>query len=191
MKIIEVDDDLYRYIASQSKIIGESASDILRRLLISSLISIEEKAKTSVIKQSKVVQTRTSLMPKSHNGMKPQSKTSIEPVLVMQTMFNSKQFREEKHSVGRFMMLLSSLYRIDNSAFACGSELKGSKRVYLAKDEETLLANGQATRPKQIPHSPYWVITNTNTQRKQQIIQQIMEKMGFESEFITLVINTI
>lgn len=33
MKTIEVDEDLYRYIAGQTKHIGESASDILRRLL--------------------------------------------------------------------------------------------------------------------------------------------------------------
>ncbi len=33
MKTIEVDEDLYRYIASQTQHIGESASDILRRLL--------------------------------------------------------------------------------------------------------------------------------------------------------------
>ena len=33
MKTIEVDEDLYRYIASQTRHIGESASDILRRLL--------------------------------------------------------------------------------------------------------------------------------------------------------------
>ena len=33
MKTIEVDEDLYRYIAGQTQHIGESASDILRRLL--------------------------------------------------------------------------------------------------------------------------------------------------------------
>ncbi|MGL5201923.1 MAG: replication initiation negative regulator SeqA, partial [Aeromonas veronii] len=33
MKTIELDDDLYFYIASQTRHIGESASDILRRLL--------------------------------------------------------------------------------------------------------------------------------------------------------------
>ena len=33
MKIIEVDEELYQYIASQTRSIGESASDILRRLL--------------------------------------------------------------------------------------------------------------------------------------------------------------
>ena len=33
MKIIEVDEELYQYIAAQTQSIGESASDILRRLL--------------------------------------------------------------------------------------------------------------------------------------------------------------
>ena len=33
MKTIEVDEDLYRFIASRTQHIGESASDILRRLL--------------------------------------------------------------------------------------------------------------------------------------------------------------
>lgn len=33
MKTIEVDDELYSYIASHTKHIGESASDILRRML--------------------------------------------------------------------------------------------------------------------------------------------------------------
>ena len=34
MKSIEIDDDLYAFIASQTKHIGESASEILRRLLL-------------------------------------------------------------------------------------------------------------------------------------------------------------
>ena len=34
MKSIEIDDDLYAFIASQTKHIGESASQILRRLLL-------------------------------------------------------------------------------------------------------------------------------------------------------------
>ena len=33
MKIIEVDEELYQYIAAQTQSIGESASDILRRFV--------------------------------------------------------------------------------------------------------------------------------------------------------------
>lgn len=32
MKLIEVDEELYRYIASHTQYIGESASEILRRM---------------------------------------------------------------------------------------------------------------------------------------------------------------
>ena len=34
MKTIQIEDDLYQYIASQTQNIGESASEILRRLLL-------------------------------------------------------------------------------------------------------------------------------------------------------------
>ena len=39
MKTIEVDEELYRYIARQTQHIGESASEILRRLLGGDLVA--------------------------------------------------------------------------------------------------------------------------------------------------------
>lgn len=42
MKYIEVDEELYRHIASKTERIGESASDILRRLLGLSVNTIEQ-----------------------------------------------------------------------------------------------------------------------------------------------------
>ncbi|MCF0232721.1 MAG: hypothetical protein HUJ63_10775, partial [Enterococcus sp.] len=44
MKIIEVDEELYQFIASQTQSIGESASDILRRLLNLSTSSVSSTA---------------------------------------------------------------------------------------------------------------------------------------------------
>ncbi|MGL6123210.1 MAG: replication initiation negative regulator SeqA, partial [Shewanella sp.] len=42
MKYIEVDEELYRHIASKTEHIGESASDILRRLLGLSVDAVEQ-----------------------------------------------------------------------------------------------------------------------------------------------------
>ena len=43
MKSIQIEDDLYHYIASQTQDIGESASDILRRLVMpESLLNPEQ-----------------------------------------------------------------------------------------------------------------------------------------------------
>ena len=199
MKTIEVDEELYRYIASQTQNIGESASDILRRLLMTSPSSVEEIKLSSLARQkngtslsfsSNQVTTGNSCQ----NVAKLQSvpvMAKLEPMHMMQHMLNSKEFIQETRAIGRFMMLLSHLYQIDDRAFSDAAELKGRKRIYFAKNQDVLLASGKTTKPKPIPNSPYWVITNTNTGRKQQIVQQLMEKMGFQSEFIERVISTI
>ena len=62
--------------------------------------------------------------------------------------------------------------------------IKGRKRIYFADNEQALLAGGQTTKPKPIPNSPFWVITNTNTPRKRQMVAQVMQRMGFAQELI-------
>ena len=59
MKTIEIDDELYHYIASQTQQIGESASDILRRLLmteqnntVAQEFKVSEKVSEAVIEPS-------------------------------------------------------------------------------------------------------------------------------------------
>ena len=61
----------------------------------------------------------------------------------------------------------------------------------ISHDEETLLASGKTTKPKAIPTTPFWVITNTNTDRKRQMIDQLMTKMGFISDIIDKVCGEI
>ena len=54
MKTIEIDDDLYAFIAGQTKHIGESASQILRRLLMTDSV---EDTSTSAEAAEPVVDT--------------------------------------------------------------------------------------------------------------------------------------
>ena len=52
------------------------------------------------------------------------------------------------------MLVLSTLYSLDNKAFAEATEsLHGRTRVYFAGDEQTLLQNGNQTKPKHVPHT--------------------------------------
>ena len=69
--------------------------------------------------------------------------------------------------------------------------LHGRTRVYFAGDEQTLLQNGNQTKPKHVPGTPYWVITNTNTGRKCSMIEHIMQSMQFPAELIEKVCGTI
>ncbi|MGF1694965.1 replication initiation negative regulator SeqA [Vibrio kyushuensis] len=180
MKTIEVDEELYRYIASQTQHIGESASDILRRLLI------ENDAATPV------VQHKTPVEPKGIVVSKDVEKAPVvDSIKEMRSLLISDEFAGLKKAIDRFMLVLSTLHRINPASFSEATQVKGRKRVYFADNEQTLLANGNTTKPKAIPSTPFWVITNNNTSRKRQMTEQLMTRMNFPADLIEKVTNTI
>lgn len=180
MKTIEVDEDLYRYIASQTQDIGESASDILRRLLMTD-------AKAPVATQPKVMAQPKGVVV-SKDAIKEES---VDTVKEMRSLLISDEFAGLKKAIDRFMLVLSTLHRINPNGFSEATQVKGRKRVYFANNEQTLLANGNTTKPKAIPGSPFWVITNNNTSRKRQMVDQLMARMNFPSDLIEKVTNSI
>ncbi|MCU6670633.1 replication initiation negative regulator SeqA [Enterobacteriaceae bacterium H4N4] len=180
MKTIEVDDELYHYIASQTRHIGESASDILRRMLKVSAASQSAAPVAKDVRQPTVVAQEKPLNP------------AKDKVRAMRELLLSDEYAEQKKAVNRFMLALSTLYSLDNKAFADATEsLHGRTRVYFAVDEQTLLQNGNQTKPKQLPGTTYWVITNTNTGRKRGMIEHIMQSMQFPVELTDKVCGTI
>ena len=179
MKSIEVDEELYRYIASQTQHIGESASDILRRLLMMPESVQHPEVVMPVRPKGIVVSKDAGNVPKT------------ERVKEMRSLLISDEFAGQEKAIGRFMMVLSSLYRIDPKGFTDATAIKGRTRVYFAESEETLLASGKTTKPKAIPGTPFWVITNTNTDRKRQMVEQLMGKMNFGADIIEKVCGEI
>lgn len=191
MKIIEVDEELYQYIASQTRSIGESASDILRRLLSLPVhtSSVDDLVVTSA-------ETNKSADQKSEQAInvkevnikttKKQSITAINQIVEkVQTLLNSDEFKEESKAVVRFLAILRVLYRTNPESFAQATEsLQGRTRVYFARDEATLLMAGNHTKPKQIPDTPYWVITNTNSGRKMLMLEGAMQSMELPETLI-------
>ncbi len=184
MKTIEVDDELYSYIASHTKHIGESASDILRRMLKFSAVSpAQPAASLAPVKEPRTVTPV--------DGIKPVN-TAKDKVRAVRELLLSDEYAEQKKAVNRFLMVLSTLYSLDDKGFTESTEsLHGRTRVYFAANEQTLLQNGNQTKPKQVPNTPYWVITNTNTGRKCSMIEHIMQSMQFPAELIEKVCGTI
>lgn len=179
MKTIEVDNELYRYIASQTHHIGESASDILRRLLLAPQEDLHRD---------------TRLMPSTIEMVVSQEASKNNPedrAKRMRSLLVSQEFSVQEKAIGRFMLILSTLYRVDKQAFSDAASLKGRTRLYFADNELTLLESGKTTKPKLIPATPFWVITNTNTGRKRQMVDQMMIKMGFIREITDKVVGSI
>ena len=205
MKIIEVDEELYQFIASKTQSIGESASDILRRLLnlsVSSLTSnvlelpvssadVTENAIRSNVegestqKKQAALATMQSEVAKS---VKKQPEQAIQKLTEkVQNLLSSTSFQEETKAVVRFLSILTALYRTNPESFSVAIEseqVQGRTRVYFARDEATLLATGNHTKPKQIPDTPYWVITNNNSGRKMIMLEGVMREMHLPESLI-------
>lgn len=103
MKTIEVDEDLYRYIASQTLHIGESASDILRRLLN---VDGELATAAPAAEPKGIVVSKDAAFD-----------TKIDGVKAMRSLLISDEFAGLKNAIDRFMLILSTLHRIDLRAF--------------------------------------------------------------------------
>ncbi|PWI34391.1 replication initiation negative regulator SeqA [Vibrio albus] len=196
MKTIEVDEDLYRYIASQTQHIGESASDILRRLLnVGSIVSEPAATEASLIipdtKESSVNMEKAEPQNGIVVGKEAGQKTTVDGVKTMRSLLISDEFAASNKAIDRFMLVLSSLYHIDNVSFAEAAQVKGRTRVYFAENEDVLLASGKTTKPRLIPNTPFWVITNNNTNRKRQMVDQLMTRMGFQADLIEKVCSSI
>ncbi|MCW9718011.1 replication initiation negative regulator SeqA [Avibacterium sp. 21-599] len=200
MKIIEVDEELYQYIASQTRSIGESASDILRRLLnfpavrtdhnvtFAPNLSADNQSAVEISNELARDNEKVEEKPAAKEKVttKKQSDEAIQKVVSkVRELIQSTDFQQESKVVVRFLAILRVLYRTNPESFAQATEsLQGRTRVYFARDEGTLLMAGNHTKPKQIPNTPYWVITNTNSGRKMLMLEGAMQSMHLPEELI-------
>ncbi|HLV48112.1 MAG TPA: replication initiation negative regulator SeqA [Aliidiomarina sp.] len=158
MKRIEIDAELYRHIASHTQFIGESASDILRRLL--GLNPLTEPDKPKVVAKG------------TEAKVTEPTKTALEAVV-------KGELTAQKGKVGRFLYLLSVLYQCHPQQFENVLRIRGRNRLYFATCEEELKASGNSTNPKEVPGSGYWVITNSNTSKKQAMLKRAAQELGY------------
>lgn len=170
MKHIEIDEALYQHLASQTQYIGESASSILRRLL--SLPADENNQS-----DSRPQQVDSVLVPSEQNK-------TTEMESVVESVFNyinKEELAMQRGVVGRFLLLLSALYRVHGEGFSAVLDIRGRDRLYFARSESELAESGSSTKPRQIPDSPFWVMTNSNTTRKKMMITEVAKALGYQT----------
>ena len=148
MRTIEIDDDLYTYIASQTKEIGETAADILRRLLSAS---------------------------RAPNGGAANGQHELAQVLENPCL-------KFKSAVDKFLFILGEAYKKKPDTFKKILAIQGRGRKYFATNKSEIEASGNSTQPKQIPGTPYWVMTNSPTPQKATMLRQALEASGFSKQ---------
>ena len=191
MKKIDIDDELYQYIASNTQSIGESASTILRRLLNLSdgaNAPVETTTKTEqehpVVEVKEEAKQESSLEP-SHENVDEAAETVTASTQVKGNVFNvlnKEELAMQKGVVGRFLFILAALYRTHKKDFANVLEIKGRDRVYFATSKEALLESGSSMNPKNITDTEYWVMTNSNTTRKKMMLHEVALCLGYSAD---------
>lgn len=165
MKSIEIDEELYQYIASNTQYIGESASSILRRLLA---LDEDSQAEQTIRVEPEPVEESVTIDTDEHHNVFDH--------------INKEELMMQRGAVGRFLLILKALYRVHPKEFSAVCSIRGRDRLYFANNESDLAASGSSTKPRQIPESPFWVITNSNTTRKKMMLTEVATALGYSDD---------
>jgi negative modulator of initiation of replication len=182
MKSIQIEDDLYHFIASQTQDIGESASDILRRLVMPESL-LNSRPEISIVEAK-------SLYAEDHDVDDAQIAGPSCQASAVFSELEGQQLQAIPKIVERWLLVLSIIHKHHPQQFNKVLGMSGRNRTYFATDKDTLLATGSSTNPKNVPGSDYWVITNNNTLKKINMLKQVAEQVGFNLSEIQQLITT-
>ena len=161
MRTVELEDDLYYYIATRTNEIGESASSILRRLL-----NVPQDRKT---------------------GKSASSGTAHElTVLLAEPMFSNSTT-----AVARMLKILKEVHKQRKGDFGEVLSIQGRNRAYFAKSEQEILKSGKSTQPREIEGTGFWVMTNSPTPQKQQMLKEVLKLLGYSEAAIKAAVAVI
>jgi len=161
MKTVQLEDDVYQYIATHTKEIGESATSILRRLL--NLPHGTVPANAAVITLSHEL-----------------------AVLLAEPIFSGSTT-----AVARMLRIFKEVHAQRKQDFGKVLSIQGRNRAYFAKSDKEILKSGKSTQPREIEGTGYWVMTNSPTQQKQQMVQEVLSSLGYSQAAIKAAVAVI
>lgn len=177
MPRVEIEEDVYRYLCSQTQAIGESASSILRRLL--GLVPGTTSAPlgppiTPLISANEITVAES---PSHSTGPSPDAGGGVSFVPGLDLL-------GRRTAIARFLAILSWLHDRHRGEFARVLEVGGDQRAYFGRTREAIEATGTSVKPQQIPNSDFWVTTNNDTARKCKIVREVADLFGYPQEFV-------
>jgi negative modulator of initiation of replication len=160
MKTIEVEEEVYKYIAQNTIEIGEPATKILRRLL---KLDSPQQAVTS--------------------------HTAVEHELA--EALRDPRFHVNSTVVQKMLHILSVAHEQKKSEFEKVLAIQGRGRKYFALTEAEIEASGNSTQPRKIPGTKYWIMTNTPTLKKKEMLREVLVLLGYSEVAVRAAENTI
>ena len=175
MRTIEIDDETYGFLLGQARASGGTYLDVLRTLLE---LEKPDRAIASNTPRTRVPTGQSVPAGANRNG-------------TVAGFLNSPTYLVRGSAVEKFLSILSWLYSENREKFEKVLLLNGRKRRYFAKTSDELEASGNSVMPKHVPYSPFWVITNSPTQLKKQIVEDVMRMLGYTESDTRMVVDTL
>jgi negative modulator of initiation of replication len=150
MRQIEIDEEIYDHLRLSNRP-GETLSDTLKRLL------------KHIPADSQMWQDHPDFIEANK----------------LQELINNREFRAQRNAKDRFLFILSYLYRKDPERFKLVLEYKGTKRRYFGTSKDDLEVPGKTVSARKIPGSEYWVVTNSSTSFKGDILRNVLMIMDY------------
>ena len=187
-------------ILSQNKVLAP-LEDAPSQKKLPQVITEKKQKKEKVVK--KKARAKSNLAPRKKTIPSTIFKSVIVPDVLsggIDLLCQSNALKKESLIINKFKMILTALYFTDKELFVKASKItKGASRVYIGENLQALLASPNeeevavliASKPRDIPYTPMWVVTHTNSARKRIILRQLMNAMNFSSERITSIVEEI
>lgn len=154
MRQIEIDDDIYDHLVRNTRELGETASEILRRLL-------------------------------SIDSQQPRLAAKVQATEhELSKVLRDRQFERLNSVVDRFLFILGHVYSDHKSEFDRVLDIRGRDRAYFAKRREDIERSGKSTQPKSIPNTQFWVMTNSPTPQKQEMLDEVLTLFSYSKAAI-------
>jgi negative modulator of initiation of replication len=165
MPTIQIEEKAYNILDIMAKTSGESHAEVVWRLLLDAI--------------------KTHLAPQGPTGASgtsgPKVKNAAITLSPLEEFLMSPGFLVHANVVQRFLAILSWLYKANRDKFPKVETLRGTNRFYFAKTPGELEDKGKSVNPKRVPDTPYWVVTNSPTQGKKDLLSHVMRVLGHNS----------
>ncbi len=123
------------------------------------------------------------------NGVNLVSSNPIKAGHELAEFLESPRFRHARGVVGKFLEILSAVYARDKANFDIVLAIQGRGRTYFAKSEAEIEKSGNSTQPRQVPGSPFWVMTNSPTRQKKEMLREVLDGLGYSQEAIRAAVS--
>jgi negative modulator of initiation of replication len=150
MKVIEIDDEVYKFLISNIRDFGDSPSSVFKRL---------------VMKEQGLEQIFDTKIPVEHAFSK---------------LFAQPKFKLANSVVEKFILLLSEIYSQKGKEFEVILGKKKRSRINFGRSYEEILNSGRSCNPKKIIGSSYWVDTNNNTSQKKTLLKDVLSVLSYD-----------